>query len=93
MVNRPQNTANKSYEYSSFPILGVLGTLLVASGVLALVSLFIGVKGAFFGSIHTLRSNEKLKLALAKAINIFSHFIGCLLIHGFLCCAIAFKLD
>lgn len=53
MVNRPQNTANKSYEYSSFPILGVLGTLLVASGVLALVSLFIGVKGAFFGSIQT----------------------------------------
>ena len=43
--------------------------------------------------VWTLRSNEKLKLALAKAINIFSHFIGCLLIHGFLCCAVAFKLD
>lgn len=53
MVNRPQNTANRSYEYSSFPILGVLGTLLVASGVLALVSLFIGVDSAFFGSIKT----------------------------------------
>ena len=53
MVNRPQNTSNRSYEYSSFPVLSILGTLLVAAGVLAVVSLFIGVESAFFGSIKS----------------------------------------
>jgi len=51
MVNRPQPTPARSYEYSSFPVLGALGTLLVATGVLAMISLFIGVESAFFGSI------------------------------------------
>ena len=51
MVNKQQNHTKKTYESSSFPILGVLGTLLLATGVLCAVSMFIGVESAFFGSI------------------------------------------
>ena len=53
MMNKQPNPANRSYEYSAFPVLGVLGTLLVATGVLSIVSLFVGVDSAFFGSIRT----------------------------------------
>ena len=46
MVNKQQNHTKKTYESSSFPILGVLGTLLIATGVLCAVSMFIGVESA-----------------------------------------------
>lgn len=51
MVNKQHNNTKKNYESTSFPVLGVLGTLLFATGVLCAVSMFIRVESAFFGSI------------------------------------------
>lgn len=53
MMNRQPNTPNRSYEYSSFPILGILGTLLLATGALSTVALLMKGDGAFLGSIRT----------------------------------------
>lgn len=54
MANKQHNNANQNYESASFPVLGTLGTLLFATGVLCAVSMFIQVESTFFGSIRTM---------------------------------------